>query len=646
MKGASAAGLGSFRVGLALAALALAGCAMWDDAFGAGTLCSLPELEVDHPAARKDPAFPAYRADLSHHVPSVGFQVCDSTAADLDGDGRSEFLVADHLDPGFGYFVNDASSAASHVFEDGVRVAFGAGGGNSAGIVAADYNRDGRLDVANSNHPGSLTIRINGTEGRGVRFPRPGEFDRDLGVDYGRGIGIAGQEGGLVSADFDGDGRVDVATADLGRTRRAQTGRRPGCPGGDPTASRFTVSVLLNTAEEGAAQASFGPTHYFPIPGPAISIASADFNLDGRPDLVTADTRESSVSILTNQTEPGAGEACFSAVQSLPIDGHGLSQGAGPTNPIAVDLNGDARPDIASANWNTRRVSVWINTTPARGASRPSFSKAVEIPTGNVHPLVLRAADLDDDGMPDLVVLPLSTQSNVAMLVIRNETRRGSADADFAVDAVYSIPKELENRWLYTYFSSAGVVHDFDGDGLQDIGVVVARGSLLLKLMKPGNDVLAFVDPGVPLWVVHPVLPDHSMLVVYRQEKASPAALACEDPPSRSPGFCASAHDALEALPKGVEALEARLAAEGLADPMVRSRQADYSAERLRELAAGAPAAVRGDLEAIARHVDDASDLAAEQPSWHVDQSVDDATDRVTAYLERHCGDPDLRAAR
>ena len=652
MKGISAKRLRIAPAGLVLAAAGLSACATMDSEYGVGTLCSLPELEVGHPAAHKDPDFPGYRADLTHTVPTVGFQVCDSTAADLNGDGRAEFLAADHLEPGFGYFTNDASASSHRVFEDGVRVAFGSGGGNSAGIVTADYNRDGRPDVANSNHPGSVTVRINGTPPGGaakVRFPRAGETDRDLGVDYGRGIGIAGQEGGLVSADFDGDGRVDIATADLGKTKRPEAGRSPDCPGGDPNARRFTVSVLLNTtADEGAAQASFGPIHYFPIPGPAISIASADFNFDGRPDLVTADTgKPSSVSILTNETRPGAGAPCFSAAQSLPIDKHGLPQGAGPTNPLAVDLNGDDRPDIASANWNTRTVNVWINTTPPGGAARPTFSRPLEISTGGVHPLVLRAHDLDGDGLRDLVVLPLSTQSNVAMLVIRNESRAGSSSPAFVVDAVYSIPKELENRWLYTYFSSAGVVHDFDGDGLLDIGVVVARGSLLLKAMKPGNDVLSFVDPGVPLWVVHPILPHHSMLVVYRRESASPAPPACADAPAiQTEGFCATARALLEELPGSVADMGEMHAEQGHADHVVRSKQSDHAAERLRELAAAAPPEIRADLELVAAYVEDASERLHEESSWHVHHDVDTATDRVTAYLHETCGDPALQAAR
>ncbi|MEM9178001.1 MAG: hypothetical protein AAGC67_22605, partial [Myxococcota bacterium] len=68
-----------------------------------------PEQRGTHPelASEKHPDFPAFCADMSHELPTVPFQVCDSTSADLNGDGRLEFLAADHINPAFGYFVND-----------------------------------------------------------------------------------------------------------------------------------------------------------------------------------------------------------------------------------------------------------------------------------------------------------------------------------------------------------------------------------------------------------------------------------------------------------------------------------------------------------------------------------------------------------
>jgi len=329
------------RRGLAL--LLLLGCVADPGApvDGVDRTCGPAAPHPTHPASQRAPDFPAYCADsTTESVPSLAFQVCDSAAADLNDDGKPELLAADHLKPAFGYFVNASSDADGVAFGSGVRVPFDQGD-NSAGIVTADFNGDGRLDVANSNHPGTLTVRINGTA-RGaseLSFPVLGETNIPLDVQYGPSFGIAGREGGLVTADFNADGRPDLATADLGQTAEPRSGRSKSCPGGDPTASRQMAAVLLNTTEVGASKATYAPTTYFPIAGPAISIASADFDGDGRPDLLTANTGDGSLSVLKNLTEPEAGVPCFGPGLRLKIPDGGLSHGAGPTNAIAIDVN-------------------------------------------------------------------------------------------------------------------------------------------------------------------------------------------------------------------------------------------------------------------------------------------------------------------
>lgn len=631
---------GSIPIGM-LVALGLTGCANPGDDDLVDVACAPHGPHRTHPESARDASFPAFCGDVSHSIPTLPFQVCDSTTADLNGDGRVEFLAADHLRPAFGYFVNAPSRRSTRIFAQGVRVPFDHGD-NSAGIVTADFDGDGKLDVANSNHPGTLTVRLNATRDGASRlsFPVSGETDVDLGVDYGPGFGIAGQEGGLVVGDWNGDGRPDLATADLGRTKRAQAGRTKACPTGDPVASLHTTAVLLNTTAPGAAKASFAPIVYFPIPGPAISLASADFDGDGRPDLVTANTGDSSLSVLMNQTEPGVDAPCFSAATTLPIPRHGLRQGAGPTHAVILDVDADGRPDIASANWNTRTISVFRNTTTGR---TPSFAPPYELSTGDLPPLVLRPGDLDRDGRPDLVVIPLSTHSNAAMLVVRNETR--GEEVALAIDAVYAIPAQLENRWLHEYFSSAGMVDDFDGDGRLDIGVLIARGSLLLKLMSPGDDVLKFVDPGVPLWVVHPILPDHSMLVVYRQDEdgfvATPRRTATARSPrdaGRSP-FCGEARSTLAALSDEVLDLADAGREAGHSNARIRAGQTEHAAERLAALTEQAPRSVRADLARMTAFVDDVGDTMLTAPSLHVDHDVEHAVQRVSRYLLETCGD-------
>ncbi|NJO56315.1 MAG: VCBS repeat-containing protein [Rhodospirillales bacterium] len=151
-------------------------------------------------------------------MPHLMFQVCDSQPADLNGDGLLDFVAADHINAGFGYFMQDPSTS-SVSFAAGQTVPF-VGGGNSAGIVVDDFNFDGMPDVANSDHPGIVTVRINGTPTGAaigdVTFPTAGETNVDLGVNHGASHGFAGIEGGLVAADINTDGKLDIATANLG----------------------------------------------------------------------------------------------------------------------------------------------------------------------------------------------------------------------------------------------------------------------------------------------------------------------------------------------------------------------------------------------------------------------------------------------
>ena len=323
---------------------------------------------------------------------------------------------------------------------------------------------------------------------------------------------------------------------------------------------------------------------------------------------------------------------------SLPIPKSGLSQGAGPTNAIAIDLNGDKRPDLASANWNARTVSIWINTTPADEiGGQPRFSDPQLVSTGGTPPLTLRSGDLDGDSLNDLVVFPLSTLSNAAMIVLRNETEPNGKMAHFVADAVYEIPHNVEHHRFHTYFTGAGFVEDFDLDGEQEIGVIVGRGSLLLKAMKPGNDILKYIDPGVPLWTVHPALPHKSGLVIFDQTDQAPAdAIVCRDPKYDGEEFCLVANDVLGSMTSQVHEAGRVHREQNRSDGKVRSVQAKRAATRFQKLVDTSPPELKDDLVNVQKHLQEAESHALENTSWDV-HHVADSMERVTDYLSQNC---------
>ncbi len=603
-----------------------------------------------HPVTDKEQGFPYFAADTSRDVPTVNFQVCDSIAVDLNDDGYPEVIAADHIQPGFGYFVNEPKGTKYGMFRQGKHVKF-LHGQPSAGIAAEDFNGDGIVDVVNSNHPGTVTVRLNKTRAQSRTFIFPGIEDAELNVKlhvtHGRAFGLADREGGVVAADFNLDGRPDIATANLSQTTDHHRGLSKDCPQGDPVAehpngARYNTAVLMNRTVEGTDDLQFSQVDYFPVKGPTISITSADFNGDGLPDLLTADPSLSSVSILTNRTrrEPGA-PACFEEAHRLEIPPDGLPQGAGPTNTVAADLNDDGKPDIASANWNTRTVTIWINTTPAlkdgETGGVPRFSEPQRVETGGTPPLTLRTGDFDGDNMSDLVVFPLSTLSNAAMIVLRNESERRGKTANFVADAVYAIPSNVKDHRFQTYFTGAGFVEDFNQDGKQDIGVIVGRGSILLRAMKPGDNILEYIDPGVPLWTVHPTLPHKSGLLIYEQtDEPPPDAVVCREPEYDGEEFCAVANSVLGNLATDVYEAGQASAAKNHSDGKVRSVQAKRAARQFQRLVDTAPPGLRDDVENMQQHIGHAETRALEDPSWEA-HDVEDSVERVTDYLIENC---------
>ena len=119
-----------------------------------------------------------------------------------------------------------------------------------------------------------------------------------------------------VVADFNGDGKLDIVVANHGSD---------------------TLSVLLGNGAGGfslfGAPFSTGGTGLF-------SLAVADVNSDGQPDIVVANFNSDTVSVLL-----GNGAGGFASASSPVATG-----GSGPRSVAVVDLNGDGRVNFADVN--------------------------------------------------------------------------------------------------------------------------------------------------------------------------------------------------------------------------------------------------------------------------------------------------------
>jgi hypothetical protein len=171
-------------------------------------------------------------------VPGFGRPVSSMGVAgqDLTGDGRVDFLVTALKGETFPLYVNEspqaetaragaegpaAAPAVMPMFRDGTHQAKLAAPSNRRsgwGVALADLDNDGWLDIATAN--AHVNDRIDQFEASSYREPnlvllnRGGTFD-DVTEAAGLSGAVAAHRG-LVAADLDGDGRLDLLTTSLG----------------------------------------------------------------------------------------------------------------------------------------------------------------------------------------------------------------------------------------------------------------------------------------------------------------------------------------------------------------------------------------------------------------------------------------------
>jgi uncharacterized protein YfaP (DUF2135 family) len=174
----------------------------------------------------------------------------------------------------------------------------------------------------------------------------------------------------------------------------------------DLSSTSSALSSSLGSAL--ASGLSLPTTNYASGNGP-ISVAIADVNKDGHPDLVVANETDGTLSIFL-----GNGDGTFAAQTVIALPGATTSTMA--TKPSAVvtgDFNDDGDIDLAVTDMANSRVLILL------GNGDGTFQTPVAYPTGS-NPIALVAQDFDADGQPDLAIVNQgdgTTASTVTILL-------------------------------------------------------------------------------------------------------------------------------------------------------------------------------------------------------------------------------------
>ncbi|HSZ61619.1 MAG TPA: FG-GAP-like repeat-containing protein [Terriglobales bacterium] len=227
----------------------------------------------------------------------AGGYVSQIKPADFNADGNLDLAVTSQfggvspLDLGYG---KGAFSSAGDLFTST--------NGFPADVAVGDFNRDGKLDAVVANggsvkYPGSgVSVSL----GNGDGTFRSGSF-----VALGQNLSA------IVTADFNGDGKLDLAVTDSGSN---------------------AVIIL-----PGNGDGTFGTPSTITVGNTPIAIVAGDFNSDGKLDLAVANEGDGTVTLLL-----GNGDGTFTQASGSPY-----AVGAGALQIAAADFNGDGKLDLA-----------------------------------------------------------------------------------------------------------------------------------------------------------------------------------------------------------------------------------------------------------------------------------------------------------
>ena len=147
---------------------------------------------------------------------------------------------------------------------------------------------------------------------------------------------------------------------------------------------------------------TFRPRRDYSTGGGPHSVAIGDLNGDGKPDLATANFDAGSVSVLLN-----GGDGSFRVLHDYPTGDRTAS--------VAIaDLDGDHAPDLVAAVADTDTVAVLLNKGDG------SFLPPVAYATGD-DPFEVAIGDLDGDGKPDLATANFSSAATTSVLLNKGD---------------------------------------------------------------------------------------------------------------------------------------------------------------------------------------------------------------------------------
>ncbi|MES2061786.1 MAG: FG-GAP-like repeat-containing protein [Bacteroidota bacterium] len=311
-----------------------------------------------------------------------------------------------------------ATSVGSYTFDPAV--SFDAGE-NPYSVAICDLDGDGKPDLLSANSTGN-TLTVFKNRGSSGAIGSSSFADKQSFVT-GPGASV------VKTIDVDGDGKPDVVVG-------YHTGN--------------SISVFINTTTAGTI--SFN-TRIDLIAGPApAALDVGDIDKDGKPDIVTANTKGNTISVIRNTTTSGA--VSFAAPVTFAV-------GSRPNAIVLADLNRDNKPDVIVSNFESKTLSVFRSTATAGVINTATFAAKFDLAVAG-SPTAVAAIDVDGDTntMPEIIATYYTPTKSV-VTIRRNAIALGAT----FVATGFATPVEF-----VTGSEPVGIAFgDIDGDQKTDI---------------------------------------------------------------------------------------------------------------------------------------------------------------------------------
>ena len=331
-------------------------------------------------------------------------------ALDIDGDGKID------LHNGYGLLQNNSSSAIS--FLSGPNGIYTSSGGFTQ-VAPADFNNDGKMDMAQVNGTASIQVYEN-------------QSDADVFVNNSYlstfkyspiSLSKPNANGGVVAEDFDGDGYTDIIST-------------------NQTAGNMTF--YLNTKSYGPiTSSSFSFLGNYSASGSQpIGLCASDFDGDGKIDIAITYFNSSFVSVYRNNSS--LGDISFASPVDLTAAGFGY-------NIATQDLDGDGKAELVVIHKPSGNGSFTIFKNQSSNGSI-NFATGVNVSLTR-SPQAINIADINLDQKPDIFIVGtngLTAPAN-ALMVFENKINT-------PIITVTSQPVNPNNRCVglsYTFSTDA-----------------------------------------------------------------------------------------------------------------------------------------------------------------------------------------------